>query len=49
MKEEHQVKLRLKVKYNDLNQMVPAQYGKWPWYMVRGYIEALEWILGESE
>lgn len=48
MKTENQVKLQLEEAYQNLNQMKCIGPGSGGWSRMKGYIDALEWILGQD-
>lgn len=45
MKEEHQIKQRLHFYYKELSNLTMAEYGSNSWSNLRGFINALEWVL----
>jgi hypothetical protein len=49
MKEEHQVKEQLADAYRELKSLAKADYGTGAWRRLRGYIDALEWVLGMDD
>ena len=46
MKEAHQIKEQIAQAYKDLESYPISQYGTGGWRRTRGYIDALEWVLG---
>ena len=48
MKEIHQVKEQLSHTYKELNRLTKADYGTGAWRRLRGYIDALEWVIDDE-
>jgi len=48
MKEEHKVKEQISQAYCKLSKMTKADYGTGGWRRLRGYIDALEWVIEDA-
>ncbi len=45
MKEDHQTKQQLQESYKKLARLTISEYGSNEWSNLRGFIDALEWVL----